>query len=540
MPLRIRHYLFLALLGTFAFLVNNQQFEVTVSEARNFRSAQEILISGEWLIPTLNEEPRVAKPPLPTWCCAAVAKVAGNEEHLGLLRLPGAVLTILFLLFFYEFFGAVTENRSYGLLGASVLGTTGLTLVQGRICTWDIFCVVLMMGAVWQVWRGLHSDNASAPFALGGLFAGLSFMSKGPVAFGYMLLPFLLSYWFVFGVRGFRSKSGSILLGVGVCTVVSAWWPAYVYVQHAQALSDTVATETSAWTTKYVRSVFYYKYFPLTIGVWLLPFLTAFVSPLFPGFSSERQRQTWMLSMLWLALSFTFVSLVPEKKYRYLLPLVVPAAMLVTSRLQILLERLKEEPPPKWSLWEFRLYGLSLAISILLCGLVALVGSDERTYLTWIGLSLASGCSLYTLHATFQRRTSVFLSGSLLFSVALSTVAVVSLRDAVLPKPTLPNLRAIREVESIRTLPLYRYGAHHHRVIFLAGRTVYSWRPADSQPTPPPRPFALLSREQPQTLLSEPELSAISIERLGSFQFDRLPDPRVYHLSILRDREGLE
>ena len=39
-------------------------------EARNFQAAKEMVEDNNWLLPTLNGEPRYQKPPLPTWLTA--------------------------------------------------------------------------------------------------------------------------------------------------------------------------------------------------------------------------------------------------------------------------------------------------------------------------------------------------------------------------------------------------------------------------------------------------------------------------------------
>ena len=43
---------------------------VDIMEARNLITAREMIETGRWLVPTLHGEPRLAKPPLPTWLTA--------------------------------------------------------------------------------------------------------------------------------------------------------------------------------------------------------------------------------------------------------------------------------------------------------------------------------------------------------------------------------------------------------------------------------------------------------------------------------------
>ena len=47
--------------------INIDVIDVTIMEARNFITAREMLTDGNWLLTTMNGEPRYQKPPLPTW-----------------------------------------------------------------------------------------------------------------------------------------------------------------------------------------------------------------------------------------------------------------------------------------------------------------------------------------------------------------------------------------------------------------------------------------------------------------------------------------
>jgi hypothetical protein len=66
----------LAAIFFFSFFINLEAHDVDLMEARNFVTAREMAVEGHWLIPTMNGELRIAKPPLPSWITAA-ARIAG-------------------------------------------------------------------------------------------------------------------------------------------------------------------------------------------------------------------------------------------------------------------------------------------------------------------------------------------------------------------------------------------------------------------------------------------------------------------------------
>lgn len=74
-----QHYLLLALLMLITFFANRAALPTDIMEARNLVTAREIVADGNWLVPTMNGEPRLEKPPLPTWVAAAIEKMCpGN------------------------------------------------------------------------------------------------------------------------------------------------------------------------------------------------------------------------------------------------------------------------------------------------------------------------------------------------------------------------------------------------------------------------------------------------------------------------------
>ncbi|NND50776.1 MAG: glycosyltransferase, partial [Flavobacteriaceae bacterium] len=47
--------------------VSFQFLDVTIMEARNFITAREMLSDDNWVLTTMNGEPRYQKPPFPSW-----------------------------------------------------------------------------------------------------------------------------------------------------------------------------------------------------------------------------------------------------------------------------------------------------------------------------------------------------------------------------------------------------------------------------------------------------------------------------------------
>ena len=93
-----RAVLLLALLCFVAFFVNNGFLRPDIMETRNLETAREMVEGGNWLVPRMNGEYRLEKPPLPTWIAAAAQAVAPDnlEVQRTMSGLAGCMLVVFF------------------------------------------------------------------------------------------------------------------------------------------------------------------------------------------------------------------------------------------------------------------------------------------------------------------------------------------------------------------------------------------------------------------------------------------------------------
>ena len=81
----------LTILVILMLMPNLDALNVTIMEARNFITAREMVYDGNWLLTTMNGEPRYQKPPLPTWIAALFGYISGFKS-IFLLRLPSVLM----------------------------------------------------------------------------------------------------------------------------------------------------------------------------------------------------------------------------------------------------------------------------------------------------------------------------------------------------------------------------------------------------------------------------------------------------------------
>lgn len=82
-----------------SFFINNRVVVPDIMEARNMVTAREMVHDGNWLVPTMNGDLRLEKPPLPTWLTAVAEMI--SPDNLALQRAMAGFAAILLVAFFY-------------------------------------------------------------------------------------------------------------------------------------------------------------------------------------------------------------------------------------------------------------------------------------------------------------------------------------------------------------------------------------------------------------------------------------------------------
>jgi 4-amino-4-deoxy-L-arabinose transferase-like glycosyltransferase len=181
----------------------------TWQEAQRALVAREMQSRGEWLLPTVDGRPYLAKPPMMYWWQLTLASLRGSLTGEFELRLTVALAGWLGVVATY-FAGRVLmaqppplgapevqADPGLGALWAALMLATGLLYVRSsRIGELDILLVpftVLCIGAVAHAWRthllrGRTGFGAVGLAVLGGTGAALT---KGPPAVLVIALPYL-------------------------------------------------------------------------------------------------------------------------------------------------------------------------------------------------------------------------------------------------------------------------------------------------------------------------------------------------------------
>lgn len=306
-----------------AFFANNGTILPDIMESRNIITAREMVYDGHWMVPTMNGELRLEKPPLPTWIAAGVEKVM--PDNINAQRAMAGIAAMIWVVFFYLLGEKITRNKNYALVATLLFMTCYNVVLMGRTASWDIYCHALMMVAIYLMYRGFYeNDRKYLWFPLAGVFLGISFMSKGPVSFYTLLLPFLACVFF-FKKADMKGKWLPLVLMIIICIAISSWWYAYILIFDHNAAQHVINKESSSWVDYNVRPWWYYWRFFLETGVWSLLMVTTLAIPYWKNrIEKVGMKREYLFAMGWTLVALVLMSAMPEKKPRYLLPMMVP------------------------------------------------------------------------------------------------------------------------------------------------------------------------------------------------------------------------
>ncbi|MCM4160761.1 UDP-phosphate alpha-4-amino-4-deoxy-L-arabinose arabinosyl transferase [Antarcticibacterium flavum] len=466
---------------------------VNIMEARNFITAREMLVHDNWIFTTMNEMPRYQKPPLPTWLTAISAGIFG-EESLYAYRLPAALASLFLMWIFYRIQLELKLHKSLAFLSSLILITSFYVFFAGREGQWDIFTHSFMAGSIFFLIRLLKKpdeDYKNAVYA--GLFLGASLMSKGPVSVYALFLPFLISYAFTFRFKNLQLKWKSLLLMVVIGLLTGGWWTLLVHYYDPAEFTRIAEVESDRWFNYNVRPFYYYWSFFTQSGIWTIPALMGlgywYLKP------KISKPGAYKFFFLWVVCSVVLLSIIPEKKSRYLLPVLIPLATTTGFYAEYVIKNFKnkfkvlEKIPVYFNF--VVLIIISLAIPVTL---VVIAGTEilEMKWTFFIFSILMLGCALAFIYALIKKNMK------LLFGLQVSLMIIIiaagfPLLKLINPERNSPNVAHIKELSIKENLKVYDYKSMLPELVWHFGTSIP--QVLEKTPAPTAKRFLLLVEE---------------------------------------------
>jgi len=308
---------------------------ITIMEARNFITAHEMVQDNHWLLTTMNGEARYQKPPLPTWLTAISGMLFGIKNVFA-LRLPAALMVLFSGICIYFLSLKLKLQKKQSINNSLILVTSFYIFAIIIEAPWDIFAHGFMLAGLYFLFLFFEEKKSLWKNAfLAAMFVGFSLMSKGPVSPYVLFLPFLISYGMVFKFKDMKTRFIPILAFIILFLVIGGWWFLYVRLADPEAFLEIATKETENWSSYNVKPFYYYWNFFIQSGLWAIP---AFISLLYPYLIKRvENKKAYQFSFWWTIAAVILLSVIPEKKPRYLVPALIPLAINTGFYIQYLL-----------------------------------------------------------------------------------------------------------------------------------------------------------------------------------------------------------
>ncbi|ROM34010.1 4-amino-4-deoxy-L-arabinose lipid A transferase [Pseudomonas poae] len=300
-------------------------------ETRYAQISQEMLLTGKWASPHFMGIRYFEKPAAGYWMIALGQAIFG--QNLFGVRFASALSTGLSILLVYLVSRRLWNDPQKSLVSTVLYMSFVSVALLGGYANLDpqfTFWVNLTGAALWFCFDSTTRAGRMGSWALLGVACGMGFMTKGFLAW---LLPVLIALPYAI----WQKRMGQ-LLGYGVVAVVVAiavsvpwalavhlqepdYWNFFFWHEHIQRFAGEDAQHAEP----------FWYYLPLMVA-FSLPWIALLPSTGKQAWVEKRLPKTAFL-LLWLLMPLAFFSLAKGKLPSYIMPCLLPLALLMGSTL---------------------------------------------------------------------------------------------------------------------------------------------------------------------------------------------------------------
>jgi 4-amino-4-deoxy-L-arabinose transferase len=307
-------------------------------ETRYAQISQQMLLSGNWVSPHFMDVRYFEKPVAGYWMIAIGQALFG--QNLFGVRFASALSTALSVLLCYLIARRMWNEPRKSFACALLYMSLTVIAAQAGYANLDpqfTFWVNLSLVALWFAVDGTGRGQRLTAWAVLGLACGMGFMTKGFLAW---LLPVLIALPWMLWQKRWRELLVYGPVAIVVAVAVSLPWVLAVHAQepdywrfffwheHIRRFAGEDAQHDAPW----------WYYLPLLVG-FSLPWVALLPPALKQAWQDRRQTHIAFL-LLWLWMPLIFFSLSKGKLPAYILPCLLPLALLLGHTLA---DRLKLE-----------------------------------------------------------------------------------------------------------------------------------------------------------------------------------------------------
>ena len=296
-------------------------------ETRYAQIGQDMLHSGNWVAPHFMGLRYFEKPIAGYWMIAIGQAVFG--DNLFGVRIASALSTGLSVWLVWLIAGRLWRDPRKRFASTLIYMSFGLVAGQAGYANLDpqfTFWVNLSLVAVWFAFDSSARRARLCAWAVLGLACGMGFMTKGFLAW---LLPVLIAVPYALWQRRIKEVLSygplAILVAVAICLPWALaihhqepdFWQFFFWNEHIRRFSAADAQHTQPW----------WFYLPILLAA-SLPWAALLPNTLIDACKQRREPVTGFL-LLWLLLPLAMFSLSKGKLPTYIMPCLLPLALLM-------------------------------------------------------------------------------------------------------------------------------------------------------------------------------------------------------------------
>lgn len=302
-----------------------------IDETRYMTVAWEMYLKKGWLAPlTLNFEPYSHKPPMLFWLINLFWSIFGINRAAGLIPIVLSSLTVVFLT--VQMGKKILDTERFDALRISLLVLASIPfLIYSTLVLFDLTLTVFVLASLLCLLTYAQKRQFRY-IILMALFTGLGLLTKGPVAYLYIIWPIILAPIWVKDFNWPLSWYGDCVAGIMIALLPVAFWVVPVLAQSDDHFAfwllweQTAGRITGNFNAAHARPFYFYlPLLPLLFAPWIF----------FPRFWRSLKiihhyDPAIRFIACWIIPVFLSFSLISGKQPHYLLPL-LPGAVLFCS-----------------------------------------------------------------------------------------------------------------------------------------------------------------------------------------------------------------
>ncbi|TFH80024.1 MULTISPECIES: lipid IV(A) 4-amino-4-deoxy-L-arabinosyltransferase [Pseudomonas] len=297
-------------------------------ETRYGQISQEMLLSGNWVAPHFMGIRYFEKPIAGYWMIAIGQAIFG--ENLFGVRIASALSTGVSVWLTYLIARRLWNNPRISVASALLYMSFGLIAGQAGYANLDPQFTLWVNLSMVAVWFAIDSQTPRARlggWALLGVACGMGLMTKGFLA---LLLPVLIALPYMIWQRRFGELVRYGLVAVVVCVLISLPWVLAVHYREPDFWRfffwhEHIRRFAAGDAAQHARP--WWFYLPLLFAS-TLPWAVLLPSALLRTWREKRDPKTAYLA-LWFLLPLAFFSLSSGKLPTYIMPCLLPIALLM-------------------------------------------------------------------------------------------------------------------------------------------------------------------------------------------------------------------